>query len=106
MHTTPGCSPVCSEPLGLDPPSGNSSCCARTRSRFHFRRRLAPCLRVAPPAAVGPLRIVEDPNLVRVKIARHPRRVTPPGYRALDDDPVVTGEQARARYPGGVTRRG
>src|SRR5712672_4110682 len=46
------------------------------------------------PQRLGPLRIVEDPHLVRVKIARHPRRVTPPGYRALDDDPVVTGEQA------------
>src|SRR5271169_799655 len=42
-----------------------------------------------------PLGVVEDPDLVLVKVVGHPAGVTPPGYGPLDDDPVVAGENPR-----------
>ena len=41
---------------------------------------------------LGPLRVVEDPDLVLVEVFGHPAGIAPPRYRALNNDPVVTGE--------------
>jgi hypothetical protein len=35
---------------------------------------------------------------VLVKIVGHPRRITPPRYRPLDDDPVVAGENIERNH--------
>src|ERR1039457_4623138 len=41
---------------------------------------------------LGPLGVIEDPELVLVEVVGHPAGVTPAGHRPLDDDPVVAGE--------------
>jgi hypothetical protein len=44
---------------------------------------------------LGPLWVIEDPQLVLVKIVGHPAGVTPARYRALNEDPVIAGKNAR-----------
>src|SRR5438128_106542 len=44
------------------------------------------------PQRLGPLGVVEDPDLVFVKIVGHPAGVAPARHCPLDDDPVVAAE--------------
>src|SRR5208283_43331 len=43
---------------------------------------------------LGPLWVIEDAQLVLVKIVGHPAGVTPAWYRALNEDPVIAGKNA------------
>jgi hypothetical protein len=48
---------------------------------------------------LGPLGVVEHPDLMLVKEAGHPGRVTPPRYRSLDDNPVIAAENSGDLIP-------
>jgi hypothetical protein len=43
---------------------------------------------------LGPLWVIEDPQLALVKIVGHPAGATPARYRALNEDPVIAGKNA------------
>jgi hypothetical protein len=43
---------------------------------------------------LGPLWVIEDPQLVPAKIVGHPAGLTPARYRGLNDDPVIAEKNA------------
>src|ERR1051325_9549838 len=49
--------------------------------------------------SLGPLGVVEDSDLVLVKVVGHPTGVAPSWYRPLDDDPVIAGKNSDDLIP-------